>query len=225
MSNLIDAYNDCLQCLQEGESLEACLQKYPALADTLRPMLEIRGMVLRSAPDPTEIARAQTRVQKKILETQQSTTKFSLGRSGLAVAALLLMFVVGALAYRNSHDVGSAQTRTASPVLYSQTPSQTSTRAATQTFTATQILTATWTLTVTQTLTAVQTQTQSRSVTPFAGQSTLANGPINPPPTHAAPTRLPIPPDHGSPTPPPPPPGHGAPSQPPGHMPPPPNGP
>lgn len=36
---LIDAFNDCLQRMENGMDMETCLKKYPQLADELRPLL------------------------------------------------------------------------------------------------------------------------------------------------------------------------------------------
>ena len=40
-TTLSHALADCMEFLREGESLEACLQRYPKYRERLRPLLEI----------------------------------------------------------------------------------------------------------------------------------------------------------------------------------------
>ena len=40
-TTLSHALADCMEFLREGESLEACLQRYPEYRERLRPLLEI----------------------------------------------------------------------------------------------------------------------------------------------------------------------------------------
>ncbi|MEL6525957.1 MAG: LysM peptidoglycan-binding domain-containing protein [Chloroflexota bacterium] len=54
MPSLQDALNDSLDRLQNGESLEACLQAYPEHADDLRDLLGMRDIVAQAKPDASE---------------------------------------------------------------------------------------------------------------------------------------------------------------------------
>ena len=49
-----ECLNDCLDRLQRGESLEACLARYPEHADDLRGLLQA-GQVLRASPPPLSV--------------------------------------------------------------------------------------------------------------------------------------------------------------------------
>lgn len=53
----VDTLNDCVERLTNGESIQACLDRYPAYADELRPLLEVSASTVRAAnelqPDPT----------------------------------------------------------------------------------------------------------------------------------------------------------------------------
>ena len=40
MNNLYDALEICLQEIEKGSDLEAAIQRFPALADELRPILQ-----------------------------------------------------------------------------------------------------------------------------------------------------------------------------------------
>ena len=53
----VEALNDCVERLANGESIQACLDRYPAYADDLRPLLEVSASTIRAAdelrPDPS----------------------------------------------------------------------------------------------------------------------------------------------------------------------------
>ncbi len=53
----LDALNDCVERLASGENIQACLDRYPAYADELRPLLEVSSSTIRAAdelrPDPS----------------------------------------------------------------------------------------------------------------------------------------------------------------------------
>ena len=50
-----DSLNDCLDRMQRGETLEACLARYPEHADDLRALLQV-GQILRVSPPPLSSA-------------------------------------------------------------------------------------------------------------------------------------------------------------------------
>ncbi len=59
---LSHALADCLDALQEGESLKACLDRYPAHRERLRPLLEVAQTLHReeyqqeATPSPDFVA-------------------------------------------------------------------------------------------------------------------------------------------------------------------------
>lgn len=51
-TTLSRALADCMEFLREGESLEACLQRYPEYRERLRPLLEVARALEARQPDP-----------------------------------------------------------------------------------------------------------------------------------------------------------------------------
>jgi hypothetical protein len=51
-SRLYDAFDDCLTRLSAGESIDACLSRYPELAAELRPLLEVALVAARDSAVP-----------------------------------------------------------------------------------------------------------------------------------------------------------------------------
>ncbi len=52
---LYDTFDDCLTRISAGESLEDCLQRYPALAGELRPMLEAARLAQSASRVPHHV--------------------------------------------------------------------------------------------------------------------------------------------------------------------------
>ena len=46
---LVEALNDCVERLANGESIQSCLDRYPTHADELRPLLEVSVSTIRAA--------------------------------------------------------------------------------------------------------------------------------------------------------------------------------
>lgn len=97
---LIDAFDDCINRLATGESVEACLLRHPDLQAELRPMLEAGLLVQRSRYDYTTVEVARSRVKNRLSDI--------LGSGGfpynLVIGAVILAFVFGVV-------VGSIITR------------------------------------------------------------------------------------------------------------------
>lgn len=96
--------DDCLQRLQRGESLEACLQRYPAHARELAPMLAAAAQLTalhQVAPSAAQNTRtlvalreaaAQRRAQPQRTGLLGRLTGFAPGRLALTAALMLLLF-------------------------------------------------------------------------------------------------------------------------------------
>ncbi len=63
--DLTNAFNDCVDHLAQGQSLDDCLRRYPQYASSLRPMLEAGLLVQRMHIQPSEVLIAQTRVRRR----------------------------------------------------------------------------------------------------------------------------------------------------------------
>jgi LysM repeat protein len=64
--NLLDAFNDCINRLAAGQSIDDCLHAYPQYAARLRPMLETGVLVKRAQASSLEVMAAQDRVRFQI---------------------------------------------------------------------------------------------------------------------------------------------------------------
>jgi hypothetical protein len=97
--NILD---DCLErLLVKGEGLEQCLERYPAQADELRPLLET-ALAAREAsaiqPRPDFRARARYQFQSALKETAAGKSRTSWGwfpRWATAVAVVLVLVLAG----------------------------------------------------------------------------------------------------------------------------------
>ena len=97
-----ECLNDCLDRLQRGESLEACLARYPEHANDLRGLLQA-GQVLRASPPPLSVtARSQGREPMHRAAELQAKKRWQLWPRRLAlplaaaIAAVFLVVVAGA---------------------------------------------------------------------------------------------------------------------------------
>lgn len=161
--DLFDAFNDCIDRLNAGQSLEDCLRAHPQYAERLRPLLETAILFQRARPAIP--AGAQARVRAQVLRaTSSSPARFRFAPSGLALAAasvLVIGFVVAMFLMSR---------RTPAPALPPQasaTPSATISQTPTGTATATPSATPTTPApTNTATLSATPTHTVTATVTP-----------------------------------------------------------
>ncbi len=99
---LINAYDDCLNRLRNGTSLEACIQDYPQYAAHLRFLLmtsEVLDHHLEAHPQAIQSVqdRVRWRVMREALQMPQPTGAWQ--RWGLAVAVLAILFFMTGLLY------------------------------------------------------------------------------------------------------------------------------
>jgi hypothetical protein len=180
--DLFDAFNDCVDRLNAGQSLEDCLRAHPQHAERLRPLLETALLVQRARPAIPPGAQARVRAQV-LRAAPPSATRFRFVPSGLALAAasvLVIAFVL-AMVLMNRRAPGPSlrpeltmsPSATASPTLADTAtvaPSATpTTPAPTATVTAS--------ATATATITATATVTTSPSPTPTHTAPTVTTAP------------------------------------------------
>ncbi|GAB4442102.1 MAG: hypothetical protein Kow00120_10900 [Anaerolineae bacterium] len=169
---LLDAFDECIDRLAAGASIDDCLRAYPQLAPALRAMLEAGLQVRRANPHPLEVARARSRVRARLedhLAPPRQTHPWWLGQltwvSLLVVAAVAVGVILTTL--RQDEMAGGAsatptatptatQTTTATP---SATPTGTETSTPTPSVTASPAMTATGTSTPTGTPSPTRTPT------------------------------------------------------------------
>ncbi len=96
--NLIDALEDCIARLADGETVAACLARYPNFAADLHPMLESGLLIGRMAYPPAVVDDARNRIQRRLDGLMGGP---SLWRTlGLLLVALLAGVLLGTLATR-----------------------------------------------------------------------------------------------------------------------------
>lgn len=95
--DLLNAFNDCIDRLRTGQTVEDCLTLYPRYAVLLRPMLEAGNLVKRVQIAPMEIANAQERVRLRYqaaIRTPSRQRTYPLRQFVSLAAAALLIFVI-----------------------------------------------------------------------------------------------------------------------------------
>lgn len=178
--DLIEALNDCIDRLNQGERVEDVLQDYPDLANSLRPMLEAGLLLPRTRIPVAEVSAAQTAAEPVIRSTVQRVFGGLLG--GFTwIIFILAMVLVGAGVWVGSG--GLTTSPTATPTATSTTTptlTSTATMTATQTATSTPTSTATVTLTNTAAPTHTATPAPTSAVQATPDRSTIIiEGPVN----------------------------------------------
>ncbi len=179
--SLIDAFDDCVTRLANGQSLEQCLNLYPDYSSRLRPMLEATITLRQVRVPDAQVVQDQALVWQKIMqELPGAMPKRRRGFPvGLLAAVLILLFLLlgmWVLLSRlelppDDNNIINPATATAAPTLsatLSPIPSSTPTLTVTYTAFATNTLRATSasTLTMTQTATPTVTKTATPTSTP-----------------------------------------------------------
>lgn len=90
------AFNECVDMLGAGRTVEECLRRYPQYAADLRPMLETGLLVRRVMVDPFTVRQAQDRVRFRVAQAMRAPVrKNRTSRSLLSwVAGFILVFLL-----------------------------------------------------------------------------------------------------------------------------------
>jgi hypothetical protein len=189
-SSLIDSFEDCVNRIALGQSIESCLELYPDQASRLRSLLENAETIKAMRAPQAEEAEDQALVWQQIMQAApMAVPRRRRGRGyriGLLAAVLIFLVLMGTTWLvltrpDNNLIVPSTETPT-------HTPSATTTASMTATPTLTQTPTTTPTLSLTPSLTA--TPTQTISATPSRTATITASHTLTTTPS-PAPTRLP----------------------------------
>lgn len=177
---MIEVFNDCVERLHAGQSVEDILHQYPNYADSLRPMLEITRGIQRMRAPSAEIAESQNRLRSEVLREFRAvpmrrtyTLPPLLNLAAVLLLTCLCMIGGGAgLVATGIIDLDNDDIRFTTPsaqptLTYSPTVSMT----ATFTLTGSATPSATVTASVTRTPTSSPTASPSRSSTPTATAS------------------------------------------------------
>lgn len=137
--DLMDAFNDCIDALNGGETVESALGRFPAQADQLRPMLEA-GLIFPKVRFPQiDVNAAQSRVEPDVQQAVEAIFRGGLWGSWPVILLVVVIFGAGilvAIVSNQPDDALMPPTATTSPTL-TQTPSPTVTSTETSTMTLT----------------------------------------------------------------------------------------
>lgn len=130
---LVDAFNDCIDRLNRGDSIDNILSDYPDLATQLRPML-VAGLVVKKARYPlTDVSTAQENISPEIQGAINATFGGNLSTSwlGLILIVLLIGSIIGGILTFNRDDNASQLAST--PTMLQESPTAIDTATATMT--------------------------------------------------------------------------------------------
>lgn len=177
--NITDAFDDCINRIAIGQSVEQCLRAYPQFADRLRPMLETSEAVQRLRISPSELLQDQDIVWGKMLQQSLNPKVVPIRHSRppyqLLIAVVMLFLTIAFTMFMLSRPdlppeeddaiIATLTLETLEPES-SATPTATLTLTVTSTQTETPTETPRVTLTVSPSPTATLTMTPNNSVTP-----------------------------------------------------------
>jgi hypothetical protein len=165
--DLINAFDDCVERLREGQSVDDCLRTYPHYAPVLRPMLETGLAVQRAAPviPPAARARVRARVMQAAAQTPRRAPWWSSRLTLIAASLVVLLFVAALIAYLNRNDGDHLRTE---PIPASETATSTPAPSLTAVITPTVSATATLRTSPTPPAAIPETAAPSLTLTPTA---------------------------------------------------------
>ncbi|MEZ4670075.1 MAG: hypothetical protein R3E39_19395 [Anaerolineae bacterium] len=199
--DLLETFNDCVNRMAVGWTIEECLAEYPSLALQLRPMLEASSQVRQLRPAQAELVEDQEIVWERLMATDPFVMPVPtarnrrgyrvLGQLIAAVLAFILLvgatwFVLNRLILPQGPNLPILETLTPTGTL-TMTPTMTGTPEPTQTYTPTVTPSATETMvsTATPTETVLPTQTVTSSATASVTPSLTHTGTVTPTPLPA----------------------------------------
>ncbi len=158
----VNAFNDCIDRLANGETIAECLRRYPEYAIDLRPMLEAGLLARRAESDSAEVLAAKMRVRAQLFDalalTPPRRSTPPILRVLPLVASLLIVFVFaivgGSALLSRLNQVDPTPTV---ELLSTETPTMTATPTLTATVTPSPSSTASPTASLTPTSTPTET--------------------------------------------------------------------
>jgi LysM repeat protein len=97
--SIIEAFNDCLEAVAAGASVDEAVRRYPQFAAELRPMLEAGALVRRQLPPSGEVnyarERARARVEAAAAARRRRAAPLPFYRLAQMAAALALVALAG----------------------------------------------------------------------------------------------------------------------------------
>ncbi len=96
--DLTNVFNDCVDRIAQGHSIDDCLRRYPQYASTLRPMLEAGLLVQRIRLQPADVLAAQTHVRQRFEDALRAPPPRRTSFALQFVYAIAAIFIVGFIA-------------------------------------------------------------------------------------------------------------------------------
>lgn len=164
-NDLINAFQDCLGLIEQGQTLDQVIQRYPQFADDLRVLLTARDIVPRYELPVAEVTAARSRIQP-VIDQIIDTIPERRSRPWLIpllIVMLLLVVILVVWLLGGRDDAAPEPTLTVPAVVVTATfePSPS-------------VPSATWTPTPTTTVTPAQTVTPLPTLTQTAVSTSLA---------------------------------------------------
>lgn len=165
--DVFDAFNDCIDRLNTGQSLDDCLRAHPQHADRLLPLLETAILVQRARPAVPPGAKMRVR-QQVMQAAPRRSLRLNFTPPGLALAAASVLVVGFVLALLLANRDTGPSLRTEPLPTGTHTPTVTLTQPPTATAAPSATASPTTTRTVTATPTPSPTPTATSSPSPTA---------------------------------------------------------
>ncbi len=96
--DLTNIFNDCVDRLAQGQSIDECLRRYPQYASSLLPMLETGLLVQRMRVQPAEVLLAQTHVRRRFEDALRAPPRRRTSAVSRFVYALAALLIIGLIA-------------------------------------------------------------------------------------------------------------------------------
>jgi hypothetical protein len=96
--DLTNVFNDCVDRLAQGQSIDECLRRYPQYASTLRPMLETSLLVQRMRVQPADVLLAQNHVRRRFEDALRAPPRRNISTLSRFVYALAALLIIGFIA-------------------------------------------------------------------------------------------------------------------------------
>ncbi len=168
--SLIEIFEDCVQRLAAGDTIERCLLLYPAYADQLQPMLETVTTFRDLQVPPREIYQDQALVWEAVQRRIATRPRRRIAPgTQLLAAVVILMLMLSAAWFALTRPELPPQVDAITPIASTETPSPTPPPTATASLTSTS--SPTTTVIPSLTMTASQTPSPSATLTPTATQT------------------------------------------------------
>ena len=93
--DITNAFNDCVDRIAQGQSIDDCLRRYPQFTSTLRPMLEAGLLVQRMRIQPAEVQMAQNHARRRFEDALRAPPPRRTSDVRRVVYAMAAVLIIG----------------------------------------------------------------------------------------------------------------------------------